>query len=99
MQIAELYGASGLDNRGNTAHQVTTSKGIDDHPVLVQLRGTKGSHAIMLNECANVTIDGLSMHNVGMFWLIDWAGSGNTVRVLLNVQCYVQYLLWSSLTI
>ena len=55
--------------------------------MLLQLRGTIGAHAIMLNECANVTINGLSMHNVGMFWMVEWAGNGNTVRVPLSVQC------------
>ena len=46
----------------------------------MQLRGT-GAHAIMINQCANVTLNGLTMHNVGMFWIIDWAGTGNTVRL------------------
>lgn len=53
----------------------------------LQLRGT-GAHAIMMNQCANVTLNGLTMHNVGMFWIIDWAGMGNTVRALSQASLF-----------
>lgn len=34
----------------------------------------------MLARCTNVTIANVTMHNVGMFFLIDWNGHGNRVR-------------------
>ena len=76
--------------KGTTAQEAAlhsivpiTSDGVS---VLLQLRGT-GAHAIMMNQCANVTLNGLTMHNVGMFWIIDWAGTGNTVRVVPSLPC------------
>ncbi len=46
---------------------------------MLQLRGTGGSHGIMLKDCANTTVFGVTMHNVGTFFLIDWTGNGSKV--------------------
>ena len=46
--------------------------------LLLQFRG-KFAHGITVNSCTNVTVANLTMHNVGMFFVIDWAGHGNQV--------------------
>ena len=43
-----------------------------------QIRGIF-AHGITLSACTNVTVANLTMHNVGMFFVIDWAGHGNQV--------------------
>ena len=48
-------------------------------PHMLQLRGTGGSHGIMMKDCTNTTVFGVTMHNVGTFFLIDWTGIGNKV--------------------
>ncbi len=45
-----------------------------------QLRGIY-AHGIMLTRCTNVTIANITMHNVGMFFIIDWSGHGNRVGI------------------
>ena len=50
----------------------------------LQLRGIY-AHGIMLTRCVNVTVANITMHNVGMFFVIDWNGHGN--RVSKPLQC------------
>lgn len=46
---------------------------------MLQLRGAGGSHGIMMKGCINTTVFGITMHNVGTFFLVDWTGNGNKV--------------------
>ena len=48
------------------------------HALRAQVRG-KFAHGVTLVACTNVTVANLTMHNVGMFFIIDWAGHGNQV--------------------
>ena len=50
---------------------------VNRHPL--QLRG-KGAHGIMMKNNTRTTVRGITMHNVGVFFIIDWTGDGNTVR-------------------
>ena len=34
----------------------------------------------MMKDNANTTVSGITMHNVGVFFMIDWTGNGNMVR-------------------
>lgn len=45
----------------------------------MQIRGIY-KHGVMLQRCVNVTVANLTMHNVGMFGIIDWAGHNSRVR-------------------
>ena len=47
---------------------------------LLQVRGVY-KHGIMLQRCVNTTVANVTMHNVGMFFIIDWAGHGTRVHV------------------
>ena len=49
-----------------------------------QIRGIY-QHGVMLQRCINVTVATLTMHNVGMFGIIDWAGNNNRVRACLCI--------------
>ncbi len=49
----------------------------------LQLRGIY-AHGIMLTRCVNVTVANITMHNVGMFFVIDWSGHGNRVSACLK---------------
>jgi hypothetical protein len=46
----------------------------------LQVRGVK-AHGIMVARCSNVTLTQITMHNVGMFFIIDWNGNANRVRI------------------
>ena len=35
----------------------------------------------MLKSNTNTTVSGITMHNVGVFFIIDWTGNGNMVRL------------------
>ena len=34
----------------------------------------------MMKNDTRTTVSGITMHNVGVFFIIDWTGNGNTVR-------------------
>lgn len=38
----------------------------------------------MMKGNTNTTVRGITMHNVGMFFLVDWVGKGNKVRTFLS---------------
>lgn len=56
----------------------------------LQLRGIY-AHGIMLTRCVNVTVANITMHNVGMFFVIDWSGHGNRVSDCLTY-CIIAFL-------
>ena len=50
----------------------------------LQIRGIY-QHGVMLQRCVNVTVANFTMHNVGMFGIIDWAGHNSRVYACLLV--------------
>jgi len=73
----------------STASPIYSVWPLSEYCLPLQLRGT-GSHGIMMKGCTNTTVDGITMHNVGMFFLIDWTGNGNTVSFLPYTSTDVQ---------
>ena len=39
----------------------------------------------MMKNNTKTTVSGITMHNVGIFFIIDWTGNGNTVRLQRKV--------------
>jgi hypothetical protein len=54
--------------------------------LLLQFRGLF-AHGITVNACTNITVANLTMHNVGMFFVVDWAGHGNQVCLSSGSYC------------